>query len=81
MATPFRSMAASASAAGSRRIACNMSQAGWTEKLELCFQLMETGERKLLDKWIANWSDKVDFDVYPVLPSQIAAEQVFSRLK
>jgi hypothetical protein len=58
-----------------------MSQAGWTEKLELCFQLMETGERKLLDKWIANWSDIVDFDAYPVLPSQIAAEQVFSRLK
>ena len=27
------------------------------EKLERCFQLMETSDPQLLYKWIANWSD------------------------
>ncbi len=31
------------------------------EKLERCFQLMETTDRQLLDEWIANWSDLVEF--------------------
>lgn len=26
------------------------------EKLERCFQLMETSDRRLLDEWIANWT-------------------------
>ena len=46
------------------------------EKLERCFQLMETAERALLDEWIANWSDIVEFEVYPVISSQDAAERV-----
>ncbi|HEY7785731.1 MAG TPA: DUF3303 family protein [Pyrinomonadaceae bacterium] len=46
------------------------------EKLERCFQLMEADDRKLLDEWIANWSDLVDFEVYPVISSQEAAEKV-----
>ena len=50
------------------------------ESLELCFQLMETEDRVLLDEWIAHWRDIVDFDVYPVLSSQHAAEKVLSRL-
>ena len=33
------------------------------ERLERCFQLMETSDSKLLDEWIANWSDIVDFEV------------------
>jgi Domain of unknown function (DUF3303) len=50
------------------------------EKLERCFQLMETGDRKLVDEWIANWSDLVDFEVYRVISSAEAAEQVAPRL-
>lgn len=50
------------------------------EKLERCFQLMETEDRKLLDEWIANWNDIVEFEVYPVLSSTEAAEKVSSRL-
>lgn len=49
------------------------------EKLERCFQLMETDDRKLLDEWIANWSDLVEFEVYVVMSSSEAAELV-SRL-
>jgi Protein of unknown function (DUF3303) len=34
------------------------------DKLERCFQIMEAGERDLLDRWIDNWSDIVDFEVF-----------------
>jgi hypothetical protein len=55
--------------------------ASWVdEKLECCFQLMETEERALLDEWLANWSDLVEFEVYPVISSKEAAEKVSPRL-
>ncbi len=50
------------------------------ERLECCFQLMETDDRGLLDEWIANWNDIVDFEIYPVISSQEAAEKVAPRL-
>jgi hypothetical protein len=50
------------------------------EKLERCFQLMETDDRELLDEWIARWNDIVEFEIYPVLSSKEAAEKVSSRL-
>ena len=50
------------------------------EKLETCFQLMETDDRSLLDEWMAKWSDIVEFDVYPVMPSKDAEERVASQL-
>jgi Protein of unknown function (DUF3303) len=46
------------------------------EKIERCFQLMETDDRALLDRWMASWEDLVDFEVYPVISSQEAAERV-----
>jgi Protein of unknown function (DUF3303) len=50
------------------------------QKLEVCFQLMESENRELIDEWIAQWNDLVDFEVYPVRPSSEAAERVASRL-
>ena len=51
----------------------------WTdEKRERCFQLMETHDRALLDRWMANWSDLVDFEVYAVMPSAQAAQEFAS---
>ena len=50
------------------------------EELERCFQLMETDDRKLLDEWIGNWNDLVEFEVYPVISSQEASERISSRL-
>jgi hypothetical protein len=50
------------------------------ETLERCFQLMETDDRKLLDEWIARWSDLARFEVYPVISSSEAAEKVSPRL-
>ena len=50
------------------------------QKLERCFQLMETSDPKLLDEWIANWKDLTEFEVYPVISSQEAAERVAAHL-
>lgn len=50
------------------------------ESLSRCFQVMETDDRRLLDKWIANWHDIVEFEIYPVLSSKEAQEKVSSRL-
>ena len=48
------------------------------EKLEICFQLMEAPDVSLVNEWIANWSDIVEFEVYPVISSQEATERVLS---
>ena len=50
------------------------------EKLERCFQLMEAEDVVYLDEWIGNWSDLVDFEVYPVISSQEAVEKIAPRL-
>ena len=50
------------------------------EKYERCYQLMETGDRRLLDQWMSHWSDLVEFEVYPVMTSKEAAEKIAARL-
>ena len=50
------------------------------EKLEICFQLMETDDRSLLDEWISKWSDIVSFEVFPVISSKEAAERIGPEL-
>ena len=47
--------------------------------LERCFQVMEAGDRRQLDAWMANWEDLVDFEVVPVLTSAEAAEKIEGR--
>jgi hypothetical protein len=50
------------------------------DKLERCYQLMASDDRRLLDEWIANWSDLVDFEVHAVITSKEAAEKIAPRL-
>ena len=50
------------------------------EKLDRCYQLMETEDRALLDQWIANWSDIVDFEVQSVISSSEATDKIGPRL-
>ncbi|HEX6895976.1 MAG TPA: DUF3303 family protein [Bryobacteraceae bacterium] len=58
-----------------------MYVSSWVDhKFERCYQLMETDDRALLDQWMAHWSDLVDFEVYPVMTSQEAADQIAPRL-
>lgn len=55
--------------------------ASWVDDdLRICYQLMETDDRALLDQWIANWTDLVDFEVVPVVTSAEAAERIRPRL-
>jgi len=55
--------------------------ASWvTTDLSSCYQVMECDERGLLDEWLANWQDLVDFEVIPVLTSAEAAAAVAPRL-
>ena len=46
------------------------------EKLEICFQLMETSDISHIHEWIANWNDIVEFEIYPVISSKEAADRV-----
>jgi len=41
---------------------------------------METDDRNLLDQWIANWNDIVDFEVFPVMTSQEATTKIAQQL-
>ena len=47
-----------------------------THELDRCYQLMQTEDPALLDQWMANWNDLVDFEVYPVITSQEAAQKI-----
>ena len=46
------------------------------DNLATCYQLMETVDRTLLDQWMRNWSDLVEFEVHAVITSQEAAQRV-----
>jgi hypothetical protein len=50
------------------------------EKLERCYQLMETTDRALLNEWIAKWSDLIDFEVHAVMSSAEAVQEIAPRL-
>lgn len=55
--------------------------ASWVnDDLTRCYQLMETEDRALLEQWIANWSDIVDFEVHSVISSKEAAEKIGPRI-
>lgn len=49
------------------------------EEHALCYQLMETDDRALLDEWMAKWRDLVDFEVHAVVTSKEAAERIAPR--
>lgn len=53
----------------------------WVDKdLKICFQLMETNDEKLIDEWISNWNDIVDFEVFPVMNSKEAASKMKEQI-
>jgi hypothetical protein len=37
---------------------------------------METNDRRLLEEWMANWSDLIDFEVHSIITSKEAAEKI-----
>ena len=46
------------------------------DSLRMCFQVMRTDRRELLDEWMTRWSDLVEFEVHPVITSAEAASRV-----
>lgn len=53
----------------------------WTEaNLERCFQLMECDDPSLLQKWVAEWQDLVEFEFVPVAPSKQTLEAITPML-
>ena len=42
----------------------------WIESnFDRCFQLMECDDPKLFEQWVAAWSDLMEFEIIPVVPS------------
>jgi hypothetical protein len=53
----------------------------WIEtNFDRCFQIMECDDARLLQEWIANWSDLVDFEVVPVVTSEETRATILPRL-
>ena len=51
-----------------------------TSDLRHGYQLMECDDAELLTQWMARWSDLVEFEVHPVMPSADAVAAVMPRL-
>jgi hypothetical protein len=43
-----------------------------TDDLTKCYQVMECSDPALLDEWISQWADLMDFEVLPVISSDEA---------
>ena len=50
------------------------------ESMTYCYQIMETHDRMLLELWMDNWKDIVDFEVHAVITSKEAAEKMLPLL-
>ena len=46
------------------------------EKLERCFQLMESESAEKIQEWISHWQDLASFEIYPVMDSAVARFRV-----
>jgi len=51
-----------------------------TQDLTTCYQVMDAPDRALLDQWLAEWRDLVDFEVIPVMTSADARGLMAPRL-
>jgi Protein of unknown function (DUF3303) len=45
-----------------------------------CFQLMECDDITLLQKWVSEWSDLIDFEIVPVVPGKETAAALADQL-
>ncbi len=51
-----------------------------TSDLRGCYQVMECDDRQLLEAWMEEWQDLVEFEVFPVMTSDEAAAEVAPQL-
>jgi len=48
--------------------------------LSRCFQLMDCSDVSLFQRWTAEWSDLMQFEVVPVIPGKETAAALASKL-
>jgi hypothetical protein len=48
--------------------------------LSRCFQLMECDDITLLQRWAAEWSDLMSFEIVPVVPGKDTAAALAGQL-
>jgi hypothetical protein len=51
------------------------------EDIQRSYRLMQTHDRRLLDEWMANWNDLIDFEVHPVITPEEAGERLWAQLQ
>jgi hypothetical protein len=55
--------------------------ASWvTEDFSRCFQVMECDDRGILEQWMSDWQDLVDFEVVRIMSSAEAVAAMAPRL-
>lgn len=56
--------------------------ASWTESSGggRCFQVMECEDAELIQKWISNWDDIVDFEFTAVLSSEDMVKKMANKI-
>jgi hypothetical protein len=48
----------------------------WVEaNFDRCFQLMECDDAKLLQKWVFEWQDLIEFEIVPIVASKDAVDR------
>jgi len=53
----------------------------WVDtKLERCFQIMETSDPTLMEAWMGNWNDIVEFEVIAVTSSADAVQAMQGKI-
>ena len=53
----------------------------WIEvNFDRCFQVMECDDARLLQQWIVNWTDLIEFEVVPIATSDETREAVLPGL-
>ncbi len=53
----------------------------WIEaSFDRCFQLMECDDARLLQQWVAGWTDLIEFEIIPVMTSADAVAATAPRL-
>ena len=49
----------------------------WIEaNFDRCFQLMDCDDARLLQQWVVFWSDLIEFEIVPVVPSAETRETI-----
>ena len=49
------------------------------EKIETCYQVMESESREKLQEWMDNWTGFCEWEVIPILTSAQAKEKVLNQ--